>query len=143
MQVWPAQMPGQARLARTREVRAVFLRLSAGSPLPGGEESGLGPRVGAVHVRAPRRGRPREGFSHVAEGAEGPVYWPTLGLQELGEPEEAEVRKLSRRLVASKSPSGFAVIDFLPRRIEGRVTVSRPPSLLPSLLPRVPPPCTR
>lgn len=87
-----------------------------------------------------RRGRPREGFSHVAEGAEGPVYWPALGLQELGEPEEAEVTKLSGRLVSSKSRSGFAVIDFLPGRIEGRVTVSCPPSLLSSLRPEARPP---
>lgn len=117
------------------------------SPLPGGEDSSLGPRVGAVRVRAPQSpalgtggGDLERAFPTWPRGAEGPVYWPALGLQELGEPEEAEVRKLSCRLVSSRSRSGFAGIDFLLRRSGSRVSVSCPPSLLPSPLPEARPP---
>lgn len=74
----------------------------------------------------------------------GANYWSTLGFHELCGAEEMEARKLRCLQVSSKSRSGFAVIDFLLRHIEDRITVSCPHPQLSALSPpRVPPSCTR
>lgn len=141
----PARTLGQARGTGTPG-EGCLPALKCQLPLSVGGASRLDLRVGAVRMRASqspalgtRGGNLWSTFSRGRRGRRGQYIGQLLVSVKSAKPGETEVRKLRGLLVSRISPSGFAVIDFLP----GRSVRPRLSPALPLSPPRVPPPCTR